>query len=148
MKESTPKDIQDQVIVEPKSIVNDKPLEHKLMQLRDLTRRWGVLDELQIAQLRLWPFAVDPSIAKNNVEVDFDKHLVSFNWLGEKSKKDKGYGSRIKDLDEKVRFLLGGEWQIQILYNEKTIFVSEEDRGRKAKKCKKKIKKCKKKIKK
>ena len=120
------KDIQDEVIVEPKSIINDKPLEFKLMQLRDLTRRWGVLDDMQITQLRLWPFAVDPSLYKNNVEVDFDKHLVSFNWLGEKTKKDKGYISRIKDLDEKVRFLLGGEWKIQILFNGKTIFVTED----------------------
>lgn len=126
MEPKTLKDIHDQVIVEPKSIINNKPLEHKLLQLRDLTARWGVLDDLQSAQLTLWPFAVDPSLDKNNVEVDFDKHLVFFHWLGEKTKKDKGYISRIKELDEKVRFLLGNYWQIQILLNGKTIFVTED----------------------
>jgi len=110
--------------------VNEHPLESKLLQLRDLTRRFGTLDPLQEAQLRLWPFAVDPELDNNVADIDFDTYTVYYKWVRPKKKLDKNYGKRLLELEDQIRFLLGANWKLQILCNGQTIFTSGKDVGK------------------
>jgi hypothetical protein len=108
-------------------------IEEKLLQLRDLTNYGRFLHELQVTQLRCWPYAVDPTINENRAEVDFDAQKVYYYWmLPKKPKIDKDYLKRLNALLDSIRFMLGKEWgvEIQNLSTKETIFTSEQDVSR------------------
>jgi hypothetical protein len=112
-------------------MLNKTKVEDSLLQLRDVTNRFQVLHELQVTQLRLWPYAVDPSIIENRAEVDFDAQKVYYYWaLPKKPKIDRDYLKRLNALLDSVRFMLGKEWgvEIQNMFNKETIFSSEDVR--------------------
>ena len=97
--------------------------EMQLIGLRALFEQFGVLHELQILQLKYWPYSIDPNLTSSEAEVNMEDKVVSFTWVAEKpSKINPKYISRVKELLKMVRFLLGDDWAIQILLNNESIF--------------------------
>jgi hypothetical protein len=100
--------------------------DEQIAVLRGLTKRTEILHEAQVLQLRLWPFAVDPSLSNSEASIDFPTHQVSFAWKDtDKSQTWKAtskYLSGIDRLQESVRFLLGNGWKISVSMNGKKFF--------------------------
>ena len=96
--------------------------QEQLVILRDLYQRTGALHEAQVLQLKLWPFAVDPKLDKSKADVDLDNKVVTFTWVGKKSKKDKKYNYRLEELYKHLRFMLGDDWIMRIHLNGSLIF--------------------------
>jgi hypothetical protein len=108
-------------------IINNENIAMRLNALKSLTQQFGILHELQTAQLKLWPFAIDPNLDKTEAEVDFESNLIIFKWQSAKfSKIDQKYKQRLHKLLISVRYLLGDNWQIHILLNNELIFQSEK----------------------
>lgn len=101
--------------------------ETQLLGLRSLFQQFGVLHELQITQLKYWPYAVDTSLESSEAEVDMDNCIIKFIWKAPKLPTvNAKYLVRLKELLKNVQFLLGEEWKIQILFNSETIFGTED----------------------
>ena len=98
----------------------------QLVLLRGLFQRFGVLHEAQVLQLRLWPFAVDPSLNKSEAKVDMEARVVTFLWTGSTFNIDKKYQSRLKTLSDNVKFLLGEVWSIEVILEGITIFSTPD----------------------
>jgi hypothetical protein len=96
----------------------------QLVMLRSMTERFGSLHEAQILQLKLWPFTVDPTLDSTKAEVDIEGKRVDFYWGSPCTKIniDSNYQKRIRELDNNVKFLLGGDWIMTIHLNQTLIF--------------------------
>ena len=61
--------------------------EMQLIGLRALFEQFGVLHELQILQLKYWPYSIDPNLTSSEAEVNMEDKVVSFTWVAEKPSK-------------------------------------------------------------
>lgn len=117
-------------------------VEEQLLGLRDLSRKFKCLHELQVLQLKNWPFAIDPKIDKSTSTVDLEGKKVVYRWTGPKLVKDKNYDYRLSELARCVKFLLGGEFTLQVSYNGiKTFPINRSDLSKRKLKSKLKSKK-------
>ena len=88
----------------------------QLLALKDMTKRFNCLHEGQALQFRLMPFAVDPSLDKSEAAIDFETKVVTFTWTGSALDYDsKDYRTRLLGLEEHVRFMLGDEWNVDVI---------------------------------
>ena len=99
----------------------------QLVLLRDMTERLGVVHEAQALQLRLCPYAVDPSLESSVAEVNLDEKKVFFRWgspqRGVTSQGfDAAYKKRLKALDQHIRFMFGESWTVVVTMNGSSIF--------------------------
>ncbi len=80
-----------------------------------------------MAQLKLWPLVVNPTLVDSRAEVDFSHNKVYFYWTPPKKQKViKNYQERLVSLGQAVKWLLGAEWETEIhdLNTKETIFNS------------------------
>lgn len=98
--------------------------EEQLIVLRDLTKRTSGIHEAQVLQLRLWPFAVDPTLEKAEAHVgpEEDPPLVRYVWTGSKLTVDKPYCDRVLELVRCVKFILGNNWSVEVQKDGEVIF--------------------------
>ncbi|NBT57436.1 hypothetical protein EBT16_01505 [bacterium] len=99
------------------------PTWEQLMLLRDLTKRTGVLHEIQVTNLKLWPMIAFTHAQTSEFTWDVDKHNVTFS-LTTKGASPKSMRARFDWLDQSVKALLGPEWGITVNMNGKEKFSS------------------------
>jgi hypothetical protein len=110
-----------------------KPLDYtaQLVTLRDLSRRFELLHPAQELQLALWAeVCVDAGydyLVENLFKAAFSTKTIHYEWSGTMPKLDTKYIQRLKELHSNVRFLLGDEWNLQILFNGETIYPIREN---------------------
>ncbi len=101
--------------------VGPSDIVQKLMVARDLTRRSGIMVELQVQQLRLWPLAV-LGAKSSECDFDFDTKRVYFKINGfEGGEPPADLTQRLNNLRECVQFLLGPEYVIQVKNDRKIL---------------------------
>lgn len=110
----------------------------QLYMLKGMTAKLGGLHEAQALQLRLWPFAVDPEINKNRVEVNIEEKgqqgemvqpgIVIFHLEAARPsdwKPDVAYMARLREMVWAVKkVLLGDSYSVEIRMNTNPIFTS------------------------
>lgn len=104
--------------------------EQQLLALRSLTQQTGILHEAQVHQIKLWPFAVDPTLTANEAAVDLENKAVTYQWKRPGAPPlptDKRYFARLQKLAEAVAFLLGPDWRLTVAINGVQIFPSLYD---------------------
>lgn len=95
-----------------------------LLQLRALTERMGCLHELQVVQLKNWPWVLFTHLSKCEIVPDVETKIVTFNLvLNKKKKAPKGVKKRYEVLDEWVKTLLGDDWLIKVMSKETPLYV-------------------------
>lgn len=99
------------------------PTHEELVKLRELTRMTGLLTNLQIQQLKMWPQIV---LAANDAEIEFDPELrlvaVSISNLDYASMQERAptedivtvFNRRMNKFNQCVKFLLGDEYSVVI----------------------------------
>lgn len=87
-------------------------------EARALTRRWGVVSEHQVAQLRMWPLVAVAHARTSTVELDQDKYNVRIR-ITTKGRAPKNLPKALKILSASTQYLLGPEWNVKILINGK-----------------------------
>ncbi len=92
-----------------------------IMVSKDMTRRTGILNELQAHQLRLWPIAILDAKECESI-FDFDKKKIIFKIASfyENNQPD-NISERIDNLDKSVKFLLGDNYSIAVKYGKRTL---------------------------
>lgn len=124
------------------SVVN-KPtlLQEKLAQAREVTKLTGGLHDIQVHQLKLWPFCVVPHAEKSSFVWDPDAKTVEFTVTLGKERPPSGWKEKLPMLETWVRTLLGKEWSILIktssgdtFYPVKAVKKPSKSKGRKKKK--------------
>lgn len=99
------------------------PTHEELIKLRELTRMTGLLTNVQIKQLKMWPQIV---LAANDAEVEFDPDMrtltVSISNLDYDAMKERAplddivtvFNRRMNKFNQCVKFLLGNEYAVSI----------------------------------
>lgn len=90
------------------------PLEEKFAALRDATRRFGVVHEEQLVQLRCWPVAIVRGCDLSEAEVDVDARSVKFRLRFKSSKSKQPPKAHLRRLGEAVAWLFGPAWGTEI----------------------------------
>ena len=117
-------------------MIPDKPLDYtaQLVVLRDLSKRFELLHQAQELQLALWAeVCVDSGynyLEKNMFKAVFSTKTVHYEWTGKFPKLTDKYLSRLSELHRNVQFLLGSEWNLQILFNGVPIYPIRENAGK------------------
>lgn len=99
----------------------------KLMQLRDLTDRTGMLDDLQIVQLKVWGALVSPKKKSFTIEVDLEKKSITYNFTFEK-KKPAHFDRMCTSLHKSIKWLLGCEWKVVTKVGEDVVKLSRANK--------------------
>lgn len=92
------------------------------MQMKELTRMTGVLNNVQVAQLKMWPKII---LAADNAEVEFDPEAYSvtvevsdldYRSIGEGASEDLVvvYKRRMERFNQAVKFLLGDDYAVLV----------------------------------
>lgn len=100
-------------------------VEEQLIQLRDLTRRMGVLHEGQALQLRMWLLVSAGSDFFKDYEIDynFPSKVVTFKLIKADMKKaPSNLDKRFQALADNVGWLLGEDHSIKVKAGRKVIF--------------------------
>ena len=105
----------------------------KLMALRDMTKRTGIIYELQMVQLKNWPYVVF-DVTDNLILPDDHKRILSFDLTFKPTKKKpKGYKKYLKErseiLEGWVWQILGGEWKVKIRNHDTKDWVFQGERA-------------------
>jgi hypothetical protein len=93
----------------------------KLYQLRELTRRTGILHELQVLQLKMWPL-VFTNATDSECEFNYETKAVVFNLKKLKGKLPANLQERLEHLTKATQQLLGDEYVVVININSKKAF--------------------------
>jgi len=102
---------------------NDKTLQD-LLNLRALTDRMGCLHELQVVQLKNWPWVLFNNLTRFDVVPDVKTKIVEFRFSLSKTKKmPKDSKKRFDALNEWVKTLLGNDWLIKVVAKKKALYV-------------------------
>lgn len=92
----------------------------KLLQLKDLTSRTGMLHELQVMQLKMWPLVF--LNAKNaTTEFGYETKLVVYH-VDIEGRKPAKFKWRLEHLDKATKKLLGGEYSVVVNVNKKQVY--------------------------
>lgn len=97
---------------------------HTLYQLQDLTRSTGILHEVQARHLKVWAMA---ALNVDKVEVHYGRQppVVQFYVLDadlHKGQPPVNLTKCLEYLDELVRFLLGPEYQVIVVWDDDIIW--------------------------
>lgn len=92
----------------------------RLYALRDLTRKTGMLHELQVMQLKMWPLVF--TNAKNaSCEFGFETKQVIFKLDTLKGAKPKNFKARLEHLVKATQQLLGTEYAVTVMLDGKKV---------------------------
>ena len=116
--------------MESEPLKNDWTIQ--LLKLRALYEATGGLHEGLVQQLKLWPYAVDPSLETSVCKVDEEAKKVIYEWESPLQKRDKGYNNRLKELLKAIKLILGDPFDLQILLNGTPIFPLKHNGKRKS----------------
>lgn len=95
--------------------LNDPDFVRDLHDMRSSVTNTALDQSPMALQLRLSPFAVDPTIEKSTAEVDYDAETVRFRWVGSKADHaSKRYRDRLDRLAEVVRSMVGKDWKVEV----------------------------------
>lgn len=83
----------------------------QLMRLRDLTRRTGMLHELQMKQLKIWP-RVFFDCDKHELTYDCDAKIVTITLVTKAALAFRDLERRIKALEDCIHTMLGPDWAL------------------------------------
>lgn len=113
------------------SIVNvaHKETQEQFAQLRDMTRRSGVLHDAQVTQLKLWPRVIIPGCLKSEAAVSTQDGTVTFR-LSIRGRQAKGFAEGVKRVADGVQWLLGDEYSVSFYVNGE-LFKRYERKGAK-----------------
>ena len=92
-----------------------------LYRLRDVTRRLGVLSELQVRQLQMWPL-VFTNATDSDCEFGFETQQVIFNLRKLKGPTPKDLKVRLQHLTKATQQLLGSEYGVVVNIEGKKVF--------------------------
>lgn len=93
----------------------------KLFQLRELTRSTGILHELQVVQLKMWPL-VFTNATEAACEFHYDTKTVVFHLGKLAGKRPKNFQARLEHLTKATQQLLGDEYAVLINVDGKEAF--------------------------
>ena len=99
------------------------PTWEKLLLLRDLTKRTGILHEVQVEQLKMWPLIAFEHATNSEFTWDNTTKNVCFS-IKTEGASPKKMNERFNWLDQAVKALLGPEWAIKVKINGKEKFQS------------------------
>jgi len=95
----------------------------QVIQMRDMFRRTGVLYEVQMKNLTIWPYLAFPGVAKVEGGVDIKKRRVLYELKLEKRKKLPSHmKARAQGLLESIHFLLGRDFELKVKHRGAVIF--------------------------
>ncbi len=96
-------------------------------QLRDVFRLTGVIQEMQVRNLRIWPVLAFPMCRSVTTNIDLDKRSITFELLLSKGRRlPDDVRARGKGLHRSVQYLLGKDFEIRILNGKgKAIFYGK-----------------------
>lgn len=97
------------------------PTWETLLLLRDLTKRTGILHEIQVGQLKMWPLVAFDNATTSEFSWDSTKKMVCFV-IQTQGPAPKKMRARFTWLDQSVKALLGHEWGIKVAINGKEKF--------------------------
>ena len=92
-----------------------KPGVHDLMLMRDATMRFGVLHEIQVINLRVWPtIFLHKDAYVQEVRYDHEERIVELD-LGEVNIKSLNLSDGAIKLDKAAKFLLGCDVRVKVV---------------------------------
>ena len=107
----------------PESLSDSQVL---VVQLRDLFQKTGVLHDVQIQNLQVWPRLAFPTARSCTASVDIFERVVLFDLDMAIWRRLPGdVVARCKGLAESVQFLLGGDFQVRVSRRGELIFSGE-----------------------
>ena len=101
-------------------------LTEDLLRLRDISNRTGILCDSQIFQLKLWASILSPHKGSFEISVDQEDKVVTFSFSPTDTEITKPAQT---GLSNSVKWLLGGEWLVNIYLDSKIIFKGRAKKG-------------------
>ena len=97
----------------------------QLLDLREVTRLTGTLDELQVKNLTSWGRVAFPGKGKFGLTWDGAKRVVEYDIAGNGAfdNPPEHWDRMLEALNTSVKELLGPEWLLSIKYGPQTIFT-------------------------
>lgn len=102
-------------------------LSPELMQLRDLTRRTGILHDAQVTNLKYWPYVLF-EISDHQILPDDLRRVLTFN-LKFTKKKPKNIKDLSRTLESWCWAILGEEYQIRVRDARSGLYLYHGSRG-------------------
>jgi hypothetical protein len=116
-----------------------KTMEERLAYARGLTRTTGVVHDIQLYQLKRYPYAVDPLLKPKGVEVrlDSERHHLEYRWktlpadraararINRSAARRKRYQEGVAAACGWVQALLGDEWSVEVSLDGQGIYQVE-----------------------
>jgi hypothetical protein len=93
----------------------------KLYRLREVTRTTGILHEIQVLQLKMWPL-VFTNATESECEFNFETKAIVFDLKKLKGKRPENFKERLEHLTKATQQLLGDEYAVVINVNGKKVF--------------------------
>jgi hypothetical protein len=100
------------------------PKLEKLFFMRELTKRTGILHEIQVMNLQSWPM-VYTNATKLTCNFSFEDKLVVYDFLKVGPKLTQ-MADRFLHLEKSVKMLLGDEYSIQVFYKKLQLYPETE----------------------
>jgi hypothetical protein len=94
---------------------SDPSLKEKILLLRDMTRRTGVLHEFQVENLKYWFFMLYSEVDKFEIMFDFEKSTLTYKVLSTKDSEAFHKNNNFNTLSEYVKFLLGQNTVVKVV---------------------------------
>lgn len=95
-----------------------------MLQLRDLTTRFGVIHEFQALQLKIWPRLVLPHTTESVAKLNVEQCRVDFH-IKTKGKAPTQMKQRLAGLNDSVKLLLGDWWEVRVIRGGKSLYVGK-----------------------
>ena len=99
--------------------------EEQIMALRDMTRRTGVLHEIQALNLSNWAKLAIPQMDYKKFTIEFPNTTVEFAFKGDPAHEPKNMAARYRALLVAVQWLLGADWRVRVKHGAKIVFKGD-----------------------
>lgn len=96
-----------------------------IAQVRDLFQRTGVLHDLQVFNLKVWPQVVFPMAKEIKIALDFKNAEVTYDLTIPWYRRVTDLRIRATGLNESIQFLLGDDYRLCVRSKGKVIFVGK-----------------------
>jgi hypothetical protein len=89
-----------------------KSVQEQLGMMKDLTKKFDVLHESQIIQLRYWPYISVEDLKNHEFKVDIEAKTIVYTMYGT----EPSDSHRMDFLTNNIKWLLGAEWEVSYIW--------------------------------
>ncbi len=93
----------------------------EMLKLAVLTEQFGTLHELQLHQLKNWPFVLFEGISQFKLTTEVENKKVIYDFSLDKGWKDDSV-DKFKILNEWVKNIMGPKWSVEVLSSNIQVF--------------------------